>query len=59
MSSIFLKKVLPPGRDSQEEAPAWLCALCGGEQYGWDRPVLRRGRPVCPQCLDRLEEEEE
>ena len=59
MSSINQEKFLPPLRDSQQVPPAWLCSLCGQEQYQRDRPIPCRGRLICPQCLERLREEEE
>ena len=36
-----------------------LCALCGGEQYHWDRVWQWRGRWICRLCWARLEKEEE
>ena len=59
MSSINREKFLPPLRDGQRTPPAWLCALCGQEQYQRDRPTPRRGRLICSRCLERLREEEE
>ena len=51
------KFFLSPLRDIQNEPPAWICPKCGDEQYQYDR--CRRGSPLCAQCLDRLEAEEE
>ena len=48
----------PPLWDQQQEAPLWLCPVCGGEQYAMDKGRLWRGRRVCALCRARLEHEE-
>ena len=48
----------PPLRDRQQDPPSWLCPVCGGEQYRWDRAEVWRGRRVCALCLERLEKRE-
>ena len=53
------KFFIPPLRDSQLDAPGWLCARCGGEQYRWDNGGIRHGRRLCVRCLSRWNTQEE
>lgn len=53
------RRLHPPLEDRQQERSRCLCALCGGEQYHWDRVWPWRGRWICRLCRARLEKEEE
>ena len=53
------RRLRPPLEDRQQERARCLCALCGGEQYHWDRVWQWRGRWICRLCWARLEKEEE
>ena len=53
------RRLRPPLRDSQDDAPVRLCPICGGEQYRWDMAGLRQGRLICAACLARKKEEDE
>ena len=49
---------ISPIRDAQLQTPAWLCSVCGGEQYRFDRGQSGRGRRLCARCARRLHTEE-
>lgn len=41
----------PPMRDNQEDKPACVCPVCGGEVYAGEKLFEWSGKKVCVDCF--------